>query len=405
MAMQIVGDILRGIIAGGLVLAGILVILIWVKDKTEKVSALRLFVQIAFVPLIFLGLIIGPFGLPQNPPVGNAPRQVLLGADTFGTQFPDGLSVPVLACWYPSGRTVTCPVWQLQAYIFPFWDTGSGFGWGVFYTTSGLERLAIVIGLVIVMAIVLGRFFCGWICPFGLYMDLMIRVRKIFKKPHLSFSERTNTALRQSRYVIIAVFLILSVILGSQAIFGTQLVSNTQRGEYFYSYFTAPFCQVCPMKPLCVLVEVGLGAMNPLADINYVTGTLYEAGYYVTSLNLIALGIVTVGALAYRRFWCRICPLGGLTALFSTFKPFKRVALMRLHKVEEKCTKCGICKRVCPTQVTEVYEEKGGDVTTSGCMLCFRCVEMCPYEDTLKVKFAGKTVFKARNWLEPSKIE
>jgi polyferredoxin len=329
----------------------------------------------------------------------------LLGASVLGTQFPDGISVPVLACWYPSGRTVTCPVWQLQAYVFPFWNTGPGFGWGVFYTTSGLERLAIVLGLVIVMAVVLGRFFCGWICPFGLYQDLMIRVRKIFKKPHLSFSERVNTGLRQSRYVVIAVFLVLSVVFGAQAIFGAALVPETQRGGYVYSYFTAPFCQVCPMRPLCVLVEMGLGAMDSAFVFINTHGTFYEAGYYLTSLNLIVLGIITVGSLAYRRFWCRICPLGGLTALFSTFAPFKRVALMRLDKVEEKCTKCGICKRVCPTQVTEVYEEKGGDVTTSGCMLCFRCVEMCPYEDTLKVKFAGKTVFKSRNWLEQSESE
>jgi polyferredoxin len=150
---------------------------------------------------------------------------------------------------------------------------------------------------------------------------------------------------------------------------------------------------------------MGLGAMDSAFVFINTHGTFYEAGYYLTSLNLIILGIITVGALAYRRFWCRICPLGGLTALFSTFAPFKRIALMRLHKVEEKCTKCGICKRVCPTQVTEVYEEKSGDVTTSGCMLCFRCVEMCPYEDTLKVKFAGKTVFKSRNWLEPSESE
>jgi ferredoxin-type protein NapH len=405
MALEILGDALRGIIAGGLVLIGILVILIWMKDKTKRISTLRLFVQIAAVPLIFLGLIIGPFGLEQFPPIGNAPRAVLLGADVLGTQYPDGISVPILACWYSSGRTVTCPVWQLQAYLFPFWNSGIGFGWGTFYTSLGIERIAFVLGLVIVMAVVLGRSFCGWVCPFGLYMDLMIRARKVFKKTHLNFSEKTNTALRQARYVIIAVFLILSIILGSQAIFGTQLIAGTERGEYVYNYFSAPFCQVCPMKPLCVLFEAGLGAMGPLFDTNHATGILYEAGYYITSLNLIVLGVVTVGALAYRRLWCRICPLGGLTALFSTFPPFKRIALTRLHKVEEKCTKCGICKRVCPTQVTEVYEEKGGDVTVSGCMLCFRCVEMCPYEDTLKVKFAGKTVFKSRNWLEPSESD
>jgi formate hydrogenlyase subunit 6/NADH:ubiquinone oxidoreductase subunit I len=72
---------------------------------------------------------------------------------------------------------------------------------------------------------------------------------------------------------------------------------------------------------------------------------------------------------------------------------------VRLNKVEERCTKCGICKRVCPTQVTQVYEGKSGDVSTSQCIYCLRCVEMCPYEDCLQFKFAGKTVCKSRNWL------
>lgn len=405
MSAETLGSLMQTAVFGGLIIAGVLIILIWVKDKTKNISTLRLFVQIAFVPLIFLGLLIGPFGLPQNPNVGNAPRETLLGADLFGNQFPDGLSVPILGCWYPSGRTVTCPVWQLQAYVFPFWEAGPGFGWGTFYSSIGLERIAIVLGLMIGLSLLIGRAFCGWICPFGLYNDLMIRIRKLFGKRHLSFSEKTSKALGQSRYLIIAAFLILSVILGSQAIIGIQLVDNTAPGEYYYSYFTAPFCQVCPMKPLCVLAEVSVGAMNPLEEINHATGSFYEAGYYVTSLNLIVLAVVTIGALAYRRFWCRICPLGGLTALFSTFYPFKKIALLRLHKIEEKCTKCGICKRVCPTQVTEVYEEKGGDVTVSGCILCCRCVEMCPYEDCLEVKMARKTVLKSRNWLEPSESE
>ena len=163
-----------------------------------------------------------------------------------------------------------------------------------------------------------------------------------------------------------------------------------------------PFCLVCPVRPLCVLVECALGSMNfsYVSQITY--GPLYINGFYVTSLNLAVLIAVTVLALAYRRFWCRICPLGGLTALFSTFTPFKQVALTRLDKDAEKCTRCGVCKRVCPTQVKEIYEQKGGDVTVSGCMLCFRCVEMCPYKDALKVKFAGQTVMSSRNWLEPS---
>jgi ferredoxin-type protein NapH len=382
----------------------IFLILKWTKDKTKKISNLRLFIQIVAVVAVFMGLLLGPFGASRWLPLGISPRDRLVGAEFFGNQFPDGLSVPILACYYPNGRTVTCPIWQIQAYIFPFWNAGRGYE--VFYSTSGLEKLAIVFGSVIVMSLVLGRFFCGWLCPFGLYMDLMTRIRKVFGGRHLSFSEKTNTALGQLSYVIIAIFLILSAIFGSYAIFGAQLIPGTIPGgpqgteAGIVGNLNEPFCLVCPVRPLCVLAECALGYMNfsYVSQITY--GPLYITGFYVTSLNLAVLIIVTILAFAYRRFWCRFCPLGGLTALFSTFTPFKQIALTRLHKNEEKCTKCGICKRVCPTQVTEVFDKKGGDVTVSRCMLCFRCVEMCPEKDTLKVKIAGKTVFKSRNWLE-----
>ena len=154
------------------------------------------------------------------------------------------------------------------------------------------------------------------------------------------------------------------------------------------------------MRPLSILIEGALGFMNfsYVSQITY--GPLYIAGHYLTSINITVLILITILSFLYRRFWCRICPLGGLTALFSTFTPFKQLALTRLHKNEAKCTKCGICKRVCPTQVTEVYTKKGGDVTVSGCMLCFRCVGTCPEKDALNVKVARKTVFKSRNWLD-----
>jgi len=263
-----------------------------------------------------------------------------------------------------------------------------------------LVRLAVVFGAIIVLSVLLGKFFCGWVCPFGLYMDLLTYLRKAVKIPHRDFSEDFNKKFHQLGYVILALLIVLSVIFGSEAIAGAQLVPGTEEGGFVYQYFSAPFCQVCPMKPFCVLLESSVGLIRFEWISQVTTGTFYELGYYVTSLNLLVLGVVTVASFLYRRAWCRICPLGALIALFNRFPPFKWVSLFRLDKVEEKCTKCGICKRVCPTQVTEVYDEKGGDVTTSNCIMCLRCVEMCPYEDALRLKAAGKTVLKSRNWLK-----
>ena len=391
-------------IFAALVVAGILLIYKLTKDKTRNISSLRLFVQIVAVVAIFMGLILGPFDVPIYAPLGHAPRDALVGSNLLGTQFPDGISLPVLACYYPNGRTVTCPLWQLQAYIFPFWDYARGYQ--VVYSTSGLEKIGIVIGLIAVAAVILGRFFCGWLCPFGLYQDVVTRLRKATRLRHLNFSEKTNKALGQSRWVIIAVFLILSVIFASSAIFGYQIVPGTTPGgpegteAGNVGFLNEPFCLVCPMRPLCVLAECAVGSMNWHYVEQIIYGPFWTLGGYVSSINIAILIAVTALAFAYRRFWCRICPMGALTALFSSYRPFKQVALTRLEKDEEKCTKCGVCKRVCPTQATAVYDQKGGNVTESRCMLCARCVETCPYKGALSLKIAGKTVMNSRNWLE-----
>ncbi|MFC1486843.1 4Fe-4S binding protein [Thermoproteota archaeon] len=367
------------------------------KKKTRKISSLRLFIQVGLVFLIFFGMFIDHEILPQ--PASKIPvHEFLIATNVFGVEMSDGFPVPFFGCYYPCGKTVTCALWEIQTYIYPFWQTNRG--WGVDYNSSGLVRLAIVFGSVMLLSVLLGKFFCGWVCPFGLYMDLLTYIRKAVKIPHRDLSEDFNKKFHQLGYVILALIIVLSVIFGSEAIANAQLIPGTEEGGFIYQYFSAPFCQVCPMKPFCVLLQSSVGLIRPEWIGQVTTGQFYELGYYITSLNLIVLGVVTVSAFLYRRAWCRICPLGALIALFHRFPPFKWVSVLRLDKVEEKCTKCGICKRICPTQVTEVYDEKGGDVTTSSCILCLRCVEMCPYEDALQLKAAGKTVLRSRNWLD-----
>ena len=372
-----------------------------VKKKTRNISSLRLFVQIAFIFILFVGIFIDHQNLPW-PAEQIAPHEVLVATNAFGIPMPDGLPVPTFACYYPCGRTVTCALWQIQTYIYPFWSAGRG--WGVEYAAAGAVMLAVVLGGIILASVILGRLWCGWVCPFGVYMDLVTRFRKAFNIKHRLVSDNANEKLHQLSYIIMAVIIIVSVVFASQAIAGAQLVPGTEQGGFVYTYFSAPFCQVCPMKPLCILSQGAVGIIRFEWILGPTTGQFYQLGWYLTSINLIGLGLVTATGFLFRRSWCRICPLGGLIAVFNRFKPFKWVSGVRLDKVEEKCTKCGICKRVCPTQVKEVYEFKGGDVTTSNCILCLRCVEMCPEGGCLNFKMAGKTVFKSRNWLEDASV-
>lgn len=374
---------------------GVVALATGIPKRTRNVSSLRLFLQILFVFLLFFGVFIDHQNLPI-PSEQIAPHEFIVGGSL--TPLPDGLPVPTLACWFPCGRTVTCPLWQLQVYIYPFWTGGHGFG--VDYMWTGAVMLAVVIGLVLLASIVLGRWWCGWVCPFGLYMDLITRLRKALKIEHRLLPPHINEKFHQLAYIVLAALIVLSVLFASEAIAGTQLVPGTQVGGFTYTYFTAPFCQVCPMKPLCMLTQTSLGLLRPEWTLGTTTGQFWQLGQYITSLNLLIFGIVTIAGFYFRRSWCRICPLGGLIALFNRYPPFKWVSGVKIHKTEEKCTKCGVCKRVCPTQVTEVYERKGGDVTVPNCILCLRCVEMCPEKDCLKFKVCGKNVFKSRNWVE-----
>jgi len=279
----------------------------------------------------------------------------------------------------------------------------------VFYLFTYPIWQLIVLIVILVMPIVLGRFFCGWLCPFALYMDAITLIRKAFKVRHRNLPDKLNKFLHNFRYVLLLFFLIVPFIL-SLIDPPPSLDSATLMALLFAGPFRPLGVLLGPVIPLIVpwvgpLEIGGLYFSYPYVQevIFYSNGVLSEI--FVTITALIFLGLTFVGSFFVRRVWCRFCPTGSSIAILNRLKGFKWAPVLHLEKDEEKCTKCGICKRVCPVQVTEVYEQKGGKIMTSMCMLCFRCVEMCPYEDCLKVNLGGKTVFKSRNWLEPSEVE
>jgi Pyruvate/2-oxoacid:ferredoxin oxidoreductase delta subunit len=202
---------------------------------------------------------------------------------------------------------------------------------------------------------------------------------------HGKVSEGLGANLSQLRYVILAVIIIISFIVGSEFFI-------TSYGRAAADSISVPFCQVCPIKPLFVLTQTELGMMSESVTYAWYGIGVWE-GFYGTSINIFTLTLFLISAFAIRRVWCRICPAGGAMGMLN------RIWFLRLDKDETRCTKCGICKRVCPLDVTEVYDKKGGDVTSTNCMLCLRCVEMCPYEGALKATFLGNVIYKSKNWL------
>jgi len=254
------------------------------------------------------------------------------------------------------------------------------------------------------MTLFLGRFYCGWLCPFGFLMDAVTYIRKVLNMPYRSLPPKLNKALHQSRYIILLFFLMLPLVLwlfDPREVMVSPLMAQLLAGHY------RPYSVLLdPLIPLIVPWTGQLVIFNVNFTYPYALNIITYAGPAFGQILAIAfVGLTLAGAFLFRRVWCRFCPTGSSLAVVNRFKGFKWAPLLYVEKDEEKCTKCGVCKRVCASQVNDVYEEKGGKVTTSMCMVCARCVEMCPYEGTLKVKLGKKTLFKSRNWLEPSKGE
>jgi len=248
----------------------------------------------------------------------------------------------------------------------------------------------------------LGRFFCGWICPFALLMDIESVIRKALKIRHRLLPEKLNLVLHKGRYLILLVFLLLPIALWllnpppntASAVMMAQLLAGPFRP---YSIIIGPLIPfIVPWTGQLILGDINLSYPYVGDIVTFIEATPGQI------FAVVFVALTLIGAFFIRRVWCRFCPAGASIAAINKFKAFKGVPLLYIEKDEEKCTKCGVCKRVCPAQVNEVYEQKGGKIGTSQCMLCARCVEMCPYQDALKIEIAKKPIFKSRNWLEPS---
>ena len=97
--------------------------------------------------------------------------------------------VPGLNCYSCPGALGSCPIGSLQAVL-----------------DSGKFRVSCyVFGFLMLFGALLGRFVCGWLCPFGLVQDLLHKIPLFRKKKNMP----GHRVLKYLRYVILVLFVIL----------------------------------------------------------------------------------------------------------------------------------------------------------------------------------------------------
>lgn len=232
------------------------------------------------------------------------------------------LCVPGLNCYSCPGAAGACPIGAMQAVI------GSWNFKFAFYAA----------GFLMFVGALIGRFVCGWLCPFGLIQDLLHKIP--FPKKIKTF--RGDKLLRKLKYVILLVFVILLPLF---------LVDVIGQGSPY-------FCKlICPVGTL----EGGI----PLVLLNKaLRGTI---GWLYAWKNLLLFVTIFLSIIIYRPFCKYICPLG---AIYSVFNP---ISVFRYRVDQEKCTNCGACARVCKMQVDPVQNANHLE-----CIRCGQCKKICP---------------------------
>ncbi len=229
--------------------------------------------------------------------------------------------VPGLNCYSCPGAVASCPIGALQALL----------------NRQGFQIPFGMLGFFFLVGSLLGRFVCGWLCPFGLVQDLLHKIPVFRKRKRLPL----HHILKFGKYAVLLLF----VCIGSVFLFG--------------GFAKVPaFCKyICPSGTL-------FGAI-PLLAANKLLRS-QAGGLFFWKLGIL-LFLLLLSVTVYRPFCQYLCPLGAIYGLFNRF------SLVQIHWEEQQCTSCGACEKACPVALSVREISRSPE-----CIRCGRCIEACP---------------------------
>lgn len=225
---------------------------------------------------------------------------------------------PGLNCYSCPAAGLACPIGALQS-------------------VSGSSEFQIsfyVVGFLLAVGVLLGRCVCGFLCPFGLFQELLNKV------PFPKF--KLWRGFRYIKYFTLVFFVILLPIVATN----------------YMGMGKPAFCQyICPAGTL----EGGIPLLITHSELQQTMGSLF-------TLKMAILVLTILGCLSIHRFFCKIiCPLGAIYGLLN------RISIYRLTVDTNQCIHCGKCSRICKMDVDPLKNPN-----TAECIRCGECASACP---------------------------
>lgn len=253
------------------------------------------------------------------------------------------LCTPGLNCYSCPGAVTSCPLGALQNS----------------FSASNKRAPYYMLGVIMLYGIMFGRWICGWLCPFGLFQDLLHKI----KTPKLKKNFVTRV-LSFLKYVILAIFVVILPLI------------------YMLRDFPLPgFC-----KYICPAGTIG-GALGLLINPNN-DSMFAMLGPLFTWKFALACSII-VGSVFIYRIFCRfLCPLGALYGFFNKY------ALFGIKLEKDKCVNCGKCITVCKMDIHHVGDHE--------CIHCGECIGVCP---TKAISYKGEKIILPESELDSCKTD
>ena len=229
--------------------------------------------------------------------------------------------VPGLNCYSCPAATGACPIGAVQSVI------GS----------SKFKFSYYVTGTLILLGVLLGRFVCGFLCPFGWFQELIHKI----PLPKKKLSTKKLRPLRYLKYLILLLTVTLPLIFTNEVGMGNP---------FFCKY-------LCPQGVLEGAIPLSLTN----AGIRAALGKLFSWKFCI-------LLAVVVGSVVFYRPFCKwLCPLGAVYALMN------HVSLFQMRVDRDTCVSCGACAKACPMDVDITKTPNHAE-----CIRCGKCIKSCP---------------------------